>query len=255
MRVEAIIRDFDRPTLLIVGDTWQQSMSPTVNQELESHRPSIEAAIKGVGRVEFGNVSLPWGGTGWVVDEDIVITDRHVAEIVAEADGCGGFAFRMTPSGRPAGARLDFRAEHGSPSDETAHEVPLVSVRYLATIDQPDIALFQVASDATLPTSLALSDRNLNLDTPIVVIGYPAYDSRVAAERSSVRGCCSPIISGGPQLASFALWDDASERQRLYGRPRTSPRPPVDMVRVEDQWPPTAWLCQTFTMEMAILGW
>jgi hypothetical protein len=75
---------------------------------------------------------MPWGGTGWLVDDGVVITNRHVAELVAEADGRGAFRFRVSPAGVPFKARLDFREEHAVAG---AREPPLTRVRYLARSD------------------------------------------------------------------------------------------------------------------------
>ena len=46
-----------------------------------------EKVIHAVGRVEFSNFRIGWGGTGWVIADEgsdrIVITNRHVASLVA----------------------------------------------------------------------------------------------------------------------------------------------------------------------------
>lgn len=178
LRIEAIVRDFDRPTILIVDDTWQPSDNPSMNAELEAARPKLEAVLGRVGRIEFRNVPMLWGGTGWVLEDRIIITNRHVGELVAQADGRGGFRFKPTLAGVPAEARIDFKSEHGSDEDDASEEVPLSAVRYLASSTRPDIALFQVAKGVALPRPVSLSTRKLKADAPVAVIGYPAFDSR-----------------------------------------------------------------------------
>jgi endonuclease G len=172
---EAIVRLFGRPVLLVRDGTFVPPDSPTVAAQLEPHRQRLEHAVRRVGRVEFVNHAMPWGGTGWLVERNVVITNRHVAEIVAESDGRGGFRFRMSPAGMPFGARLDFREEH---LVSVAEEVPLRSVRYLARTDQPDIAILEIEVDGELPDPLLLSDAKLASGQEIAIIGYPAYDSR-----------------------------------------------------------------------------
>ena len=181
-RLEAVVRDFGRPTILVVNDTWEApDADAEMSVELEAARPKIERVLSRVGRVEFRNVPLLWGGTGWVVDERIVVTNRHVAEIVAQADGRGGFRFKPTPAGVPAEARVDFKAELGA-LDDTSEEVPLSAIRYLASASQPDIALFEVAKSVRVPRPVSLSTKRLAQDTTVAVIGYPAFDSRSPRE-------------------------------------------------------------------------
>ena len=177
LRVEAVIRDFDRPTVLVVDDTWEPPDNPSMSAELEAARPKLEVILGRIGRVEFRNVPMLWGGTGWVVEDRILVTNRHVAELVAQADGRGGFRFKSTLAGVAAEARVDFKAEFGA-EDDTSEEVPLSAVRYLASARQPDIALFEIAKGVRAPRPIGLSTKKLKQDAPVAVIGYPAFDTR-----------------------------------------------------------------------------
>lgn len=183
-RVEAVIRDFDRPTILVEDDSWTPPTNQAMSAELEAARAKLEKALVRVGRVEFVNVPMLWGGTGWVVADHLIITNRHVGEMVAQADGRGGFRFKSTPGGVAAEARIDFKAEHGLDEDDSAEEVPLSAVRYLASASQPDIALFGVAKGVRLPRPISLSSKKAEVDDPLAVIGYPAFDTR--SERRAV---------------------------------------------------------------------
>ena len=175
--LEAIVRRFGRPVLLIQNDTYADPELPSVAAQLAPHRARIEKAIKSVGRVEFINHAMPWGGTGWLVDKNIVITNRHVAEIVAEASGHGKFRFRMSLGGVPFGARLDFKEEFG-PTAAVPREVVLKSVKFIARSDQPDIALLELKPTNPLPPPLELQETASADGQSIGIIGYPAYDSR-----------------------------------------------------------------------------
>jgi endonuclease G, mitochondrial len=176
-QLEAIVRRLGRPVLLIQNDTYVAPELPSVIDELAPHKQRIEAAIKRVGRVEFINHAMPWGGTGWLVDKNIVITNRHVAEIVAEASGNGKFRFKLSLGGVPFGARLDFKEEFG-PAAAGTHEVLLKSVKFIARSDQPDIALLELKPNGALPDPLVLLDAASADGQSVGVIGYPAYDSR-----------------------------------------------------------------------------
>jgi endonuclease G len=175
---EAIIRDFDRPTILVKNGSWDPSENPAMNDQLEKARAKLEKALLRVGRVEFRNAPMLWGGTGWVVDEHLIITNRHVAELVAEADGRGTFRFKVSPAGVSSEARLDFKSEHGDDEGDTTEEVSLSAIRYLASANQPDIALFEVARSVKLPAPVSLAANKLTKDRAVAVIGYPAFDSR-----------------------------------------------------------------------------
>lgn len=173
VRMEAIVRRFGRPPILVRNGTYVDPPSRTLRDQLKPHRKRIDAAIARVGRVEFVFHQMPWGGTGWLVDKNIIVTNRHVAELVAEADGRGRFRFRQSPIGRVYGAKIDFREEHGSPISK---EVPVVHVRFLASRTQPDIALLEINGEMELPQPIQLSSQAVKAGQDIGVIGYPADD-------------------------------------------------------------------------------
>jgi endonuclease G len=175
--LEAIVRRFGRPVLLIQNDTYVAPELPAVIKELEPHRQRIEKAIRSVGRIEFINHAMPWGGTGWLLDQNIVITNRHVAELIAEASGTGKFRFRLSLAGVPFGGRIDFKEEFGGRA-AAGNEVILKSVKFIARSDQPDIALFQIEADGALPPPVELLDAAGTEGQTVGIIGYPAYDSR-----------------------------------------------------------------------------
>ncbi len=177
---EAIVRQVGRPVLLIQNNTYATPESADVAAELAPHRPLIERALRSVGRVEFINAAMPWGGTGWLVDERIVVTNRHVAEIVAEA-AARGYQFRLAAPGVRCGARLDFAEEYKVAPRDPGHGVVLKSVRFIARVDEPDIALFEIDPDGPLPPPVPLLATPGVMGQLIAVIGYPAYDSRNAA--------------------------------------------------------------------------
>ena len=173
--LEAIVRKYGRPVLLIRNGKYEAPALPSVLEQLRPHRERIERAIGSVGRVEFINHAMPWGGTGWLVDRNVVVTNRHVAELVAEADARGGYRFRMSVAGVPFGAKLDLREEHGVTVTE---ELSLKRVRLITRTDQPDIALLEVDVDGNIPEPLSLVERVVSPGQAVGLIGYPAYDSR-----------------------------------------------------------------------------
>src|SRR5262249_57525785 len=83
------------------------------------------------------------------LDQNIVIANRHVAELIAEASITGKFRFKLSLAGVPFGGRIDFKEEFGGRA-AAGNEVILKSVKFIARSDQPDIALFQIEADGAL---------------------------------------------------------------------------------------------------------
>ena len=174
--LEAIVRVVGRPPLLVKNGTYEKPPTESLRKQLEPHRKRINKVVESVGRVEFRFHRMPWGGTGWMIDKNIVVTNRHVAELVAESDRRGGFRYKSSAIGRPFEARLDYREEYGG---AVSKESKLVRVRFIAAFNQPDIALFEVEAGAgfKLPPPISLVDsKKVAVGLAIGVVGYPADD-------------------------------------------------------------------------------
>ena len=183
--LEAIVQRVGRPPLLIRNDAVEL-------QDLVDFPPGTGGLITGihswipsVGRVEFLNHRMSWGGTGWVVDGDgdsrVVATNRHVAELVARRTANGRGVFLRSPSsGALYGMNLDFREEVGS-RPEDARAVAVREIIYLADDAAPDVALLRIAGTG-LPDPLDLADDEAQEEDVVALIGYPAFDSRNDAD-------------------------------------------------------------------------
>ncbi|MCY1005784.1 hypothetical protein OV079_09445 [Nannocystis pusilla] len=81
-------------------------------------RARIEACLPAIGRIELpANLSVPYGGTGFVVGDGLVMTNRHVAQLFAS--GVGRRRLRFLP-GQTAG----FARGASSPTSRTARPTP-----------------------------------------------------------------------------------------------------------------------------------
>jgi endonuclease G len=174
---EAIVRHFGRPVLLIKDGKFEQPQSRVWQQRLGNAQPRLGPMIAATGRVEIlYHPSYQWLGTGFVVDEGVVLTNRHVAEIFAERLGPRRFAFRRNVLGVPMGARLDFREEHGTGAQE---EVEIAEILHVedAGSELPDLAILRLTSGQALPTpvsfSVAVAEQQM-----VATVGYPARDGR-----------------------------------------------------------------------------
>jgi endonuclease G len=179
--LEAIVRKIGRPPLIVRNDAVELEPLPEFPPDTDALIKGVERSVKSVGRVEFVNHSMAWGGTGWVLTEEgasrIIATNRHVAKVVAErADDGSGIFLRSPASGLRYGAEIDFKEEVGSnPGDATPIEV--AEVVYLADDTSPDVALLRITGDG-LPSALPLAQEEAEEGLRVALIGYPAYDPR-----------------------------------------------------------------------------
>ena len=162
----------------------------------------IEAALPAIGRIELlWATRVPFGGTGFMVGRNLLMTNRHVAQVFAE--GLGDRGVRFIP-GRAAG--IDFKR------DPSAGEV--FDVRNVRMIHPYwDMALLEVDGlpDGIAPMRLATADARDMLGQEVAVIGYPAFDIRnpddvqndVFRERFQVKRLQPGLLQGAFEVDSF----------------------------------------------------
>ena len=174
-QTESIVRRVGRPVVLIRDDTFESPQSEVWNERLNSSRTAIDSAITAVGRIEVReHPDYTWVGTSWIVGDDIVVTNRHVAIEFAKQQGVD-FVFRRNFLGRQMMARIDFREEHGRPDQE---EFKLTEVLHIEEEDGYDMAFFRVQGPISGRQALPLAD-SVSAGQRVVVLGYPAKDSRI----------------------------------------------------------------------------
>jgi phosphatidylserine/phosphatidylglycerophosphate/cardiolipin synthase-like enzyme/S1-C subfamily serine protease len=186
---EAIILALGRPVYLIKNgrpilsglelDKWSSGFDNAFKNF------NLGTAIKSVGRIETKNLpGYQWLGTGWLISDDLIVTNRHVASEFVERMGTQ-LRFRSYFSG-PVEGRIDFLAEH---ENEDAAEFRLLRCLYVARSNEPDVAIFQIdwdnGNDGYKPLSLSSIKPSFRED--VVVIGYPAQDSRVTLVKDMER--------------------------------------------------------------------
>ena len=179
--LEAIVQRIGRPPLLIRNDAVELEPLVDFPDGTDALILGVEPFIKSVGRVEFLNHAMTWGGTGWVIaaagNTRLVATNRHVAKLVAMRTSTGGGTFLRSPlSGVRYGMNLDFKEEVGSLASE-ARPFQVRDIVYLADDASADVALLRIEGD-NLPSALPLADDEADTDQIVAIIGYPAFDSR-----------------------------------------------------------------------------
>jgi endonuclease G len=180
--LEAIVRRVGRPPLLVRNDRVEilpDSLADfPVGTDLRI--AGTEQDIPSVGRLEFVNFHMGWGGTAWVFKAEghdrIVVTNRHVASLVARRTVSGKGVFLKDASLVPFGAAIDFAEEVDSPAGP-GRTFEVVDIPYIADTTAPDVALLRVKG-ANLPSPLPLAEAEAGVGDLVALIGYPAFDDR-----------------------------------------------------------------------------
>lgn len=179
--LETIVLRTGRPVLAVSNNepqlVFNEVESEVWKERLVKARDGIIQAVHAVGRIELkNNPRFEWVGTGWLVDEDIVVTNRHVASEFARGSG-GQFTFLSGPSGRMS-ASIDFLREIDS---NATNSFDIRSVLYIEPGKGPDIAFLRVRprESKKLAAPIALAKTPALAEEQVAVIGYPARDSRV----------------------------------------------------------------------------
>lgn len=141
---------------------------------IAANTADLERACKAVGRVDLINhFTLPYAGTGFLIDDTLVVTNRHVAVLFAERLR-SGYRFRKGRFGADIEARMDYNHFLG----DNAHlRADVTEVLYIARHEEPDFALLRVAPLSDAPKLDLLGERRKAKEgDAVAVIGYPAED-------------------------------------------------------------------------------
>ena len=177
-QLEAIVHTTLRPAVLVQDGravAW-----PAEWAHLTANADAIAFAAARTGRVALeGNPALDWVGTGFVIDDRLVATNRHVLEEFAFHDSRHGWQIRDGMQ-----ARLDFAEEIGG---QVTKEVAVTGI--WGVHDTFDLAVLQMGPGCPSPMSFASTAAVAGEE--VLTIGYPAFDSRrndAAAMQQIFRG-------------------------------------------------------------------
>jgi endonuclease G len=180
MRRESIVLRTTRPVLAIKQNVTLLDFKDGVDSETWKERlakaeAALAPAIRAVGRINLTGSNVAWVGTGWLIAENVLVTNRHVARRFAQRNG-EGFTFAMSERGK-IHADVDFLEEIGN--DDTL-SFKLERVLHISDEGGPDIAFFAVEADGDgeLAAPIRLAGA-VAVTKDAAVIGYPAYDSRI----------------------------------------------------------------------------
>ncbi|MEL6108888.1 MAG: DNA/RNA non-specific endonuclease [Planctomycetota bacterium] len=169
---EAIVMRHGYPALLIQNGDYEQPRLRTWQKRLNPNRSTIKRVIGSVGRVDLRNLpAAKWVGTCWLIDEDTLITNRHVADFFTDVQNG---RVEILPG---VEVYADFLEEHGS--DEQL-EYLIRSVSYIEADPRIDLAFMKLDSGVASrlgiePIPVAETHDESEF---IGVVGYPARDHR-----------------------------------------------------------------------------
>lgn len=170
---EAIVLLVGRPAIFILGGSF---FHPPVGWEiLEQRRVYIDEMCRSVGRIEVpGHPMGDWIGTGFLVAENTIMTNRHVAKHFCHSGPRRKWIFEplMKPS-------IDYIKELTVPE---TFEFELTNI--IGVHETLDLALFRTAPlssqgiPAPKPFRLASQAPQSMEGRKVYAIGYPGYDSK-----------------------------------------------------------------------------
>ncbi|MEA2899261.1 MAG: hypothetical protein QOJ84_4876 [Bradyrhizobium sp.] len=153
---------------------------------LTDNAAKLNRSMNSIGRVNVSNFDTDFVGTAWVIDDDLIVTNRHVANLFAEASGAG-FKFKLGFDARSTiNVKLDFLEEFGNAAFD---EVSVERVVWVAPEAGPDVAFLKLKNQAG-PVSrlkLALASATTRPKLPVAVVGYPASDSRFSDQELATK--------------------------------------------------------------------
>lgn len=205
--LEAIVRtDGSRPSFLVVNGEVDTASSPVGDwgTALYSSRDHLPAAIACVGRIDVPGTSVGFTGTGFLIAEDLLITNRHVLQQSATQDPKGAWRFYE-------GASVDFGHELSGIASHNRRVLHRVLFTGSQSIDYSqidhgklDLALIELKSSKAFQAPKRylslLSPGTLAYGSRIYTIGYPG-DPGLAAYQPSLLELLFQSTFGHKRLA------------------------------------------------------
>lgn len=182
--LETIVEEVGRPAIPIRGgtisyqDAFLDPRSEMIAERMKLAQERLEPLFPLVGRIDVANF---WGnadfiGTGWQIEPGVIVTNRHVAQLVARRQ-TNRFEFRAGRFGDPMTVSVDYLHEMESDTRDS------VDVERIIWIEEDphkaDIAFLKIAdrSDGSHRNRIDLAPEDATAGDAVAVIGYPARGS------------------------------------------------------------------------------
>jgi phosphatidylserine/phosphatidylglycerophosphate/cardiolipin synthase-like enzyme len=181
--LETIV-DSERPVMFVRAGEFDTTEVTTLGNEAVELVARIKQAstrllpmLPLIGRIDVVNFpGSEFVGTGWFVDNDIVVTNRHVASLIARVDR-NRFVFSRGIAGRSLECSLCNAHEFDDLAPDAGRIFKIKEVLYIEPDSGPnDIAFLKVErrTSGAAPGFIPVLSSNIDMDLPVCVIGYPA---------------------------------------------------------------------------------
>ena len=181
--LEALVVPQIRPVAFVRGGRYDDLAWPWKRLNEPEVKDDLAPLMSSIGRIDIPDSPLGYGGTGFVVGPDLVMTNRHVAQ--AFTIGLGTKQLRFTPGSALVGFLHEFEREEEDGATLDVCEVVMVHPYW-------DMALLRVDGLPASRPALSLDVRPpAELDQlDVIVVGYPALDPRndIAAQEKLFKG-------------------------------------------------------------------
>jgi V8-like Glu-specific endopeptidase len=217
--LEVVVKsDGSRPSFMIRDGEIARSTSPlgSWGPILDAEEDKLHEAIACIGRIDDPAAPREFWGTGFLVQKDLIVTNRHVLQAVATKQDDGTWEINE-------GAKIDFGHEHRG--RDSVNPRPLKRVVYAGAkeidprqIDHKklDLALIELGpgrgrKKSPTPLAVELATDWPTPDTTLFTIGYPA-DPGLEAETSTVLELLFHSTFGYKRLAPGAVMTSPVKR-------------------------------------------
>ena len=173
VQLEAIVRITGRPSLLVQYGNWQEPVIKEIKNRLRRNRLKLQPLLPSIGRVEKTvNGVTTMIGTGWIIDRNILVTNRHVAKDFANNTISGSFELALPENA----VTTDFKREY---KNTDTLKVGITKILKIVAEQSNDIAFLKVEKrDSPLPEPLQMKDCPPEFGQHVICVGYPAEDPR-----------------------------------------------------------------------------
>ncbi|AQG80369.1 trypsin-like serine peptidase [Spirosoma montaniterrae] len=190
--LEAIVRtDGSRPTFMVRNGRVDKSTSPLGDwsDSLDASADLLQDAIACVGRINDPQATQGFQGTGFLVANNLIVTNRHVLQVIARKQADRSWQLRP-------GVNIDFGHEfraRDSVNRRTFRRVVFAGAQFIdgAAIDHNklDLVLIELepAAPGQLPRRTLAVDVSTDWPQPelgVYTIGYPATPPNALATAS-----------------------------------------------------------------------
>jgi len=178
MRIQTVVKAEARPVTFIQNNIIGKPQLKMWQELLEANNKKLHSVVPGCGVIICpDHPKGPFMGSAWLIGENVLITNRHVAENFIESSISGT---QLTYS-------VVFERYQEYETDNTS-KISFESVLHIDT--EIDMALFKLNttdySGNKLPEKLELDNEDPEHGTAVAVIGYPSEDYQ-EVKREEVR--------------------------------------------------------------------